>query len=64
MTDENATFKKEALELTDSLPPKATWDDLYYAVYVRAAIEKGVKDLDEGSKVSFEHACKRFGLLP
>ena len=37
-----------------NLPDSATWEDLMYRVYVREAIEAGLKDSDEGRK--------RFGL--
>jgi predicted DNA-binding protein len=64
MSTVSISLKEEAHQLIDSLPSNATWDDVYYAIYVRLAIENGVKDLDEGRKVSDEEVRKRFGLRP
>lgn len=62
MATVEADFKEEAHRLIDSLPAKATWDDLLYAIYVRMAIEDGIADVDQGRKVSDEEMRKRFGL--
>jgi hypothetical protein len=32
----------------DNLPESATWEDLMYRIYVRQAIEAGIKDSDQG----------------
>lgn len=55
-------IKQEAYRLLDNLPDKATWDDLMYQIYVRQAIEAGIKDSDEGRTVEVEEVRKRFGL--
>ena len=54
--------KQEAYRLLDKLPDKATWDDLMYKIYVRQAIETGIKDSDEGRTVEVKEVRKRFGL--
>jgi hypothetical protein len=54
--------KQQAHSLVDALPPKATWDDLLYAIYVRVAIEDGVAALDTGRKIDDEELKRRFGL--
>jgi hypothetical protein len=56
-------FKQEAHRLLDSLPDKATWEDLMYRIYVREAIEAGVKDSDEGRTIDVKEVRKRFGLV-
>ena len=50
------------VRLLDNLPDKATWDDLMYQIYVRQAIEAGLKDSDEGRTVEVKKLRKRFGL--
>ena len=42
--------------------PDATWEDLQYEIYVRQAVEAGLKDSREGRTVSLEEARSRFGL--
>jgi len=41
--------KEEAYHLLAKLPENATWDDLMYKIYVRQAIEAGLKDSKAGS---------------
>ena len=55
-------IKKEAYLLLDNHPDKATWEDLMYRIYVREAIEAGVKDSDEGRTKDVREVRKRFGL--
>jgi len=55
-------IKQEAYRLLDNLPDKATWDDLMYQIYVRQAIEAGLKDSYEGRTVEVKEVRKRFGL--
>jgi hypothetical protein len=56
------TVKDEATRLVESLPADATWEDLQYEIYVRQAIEAGLKDSQEGRTVPLEEARRRFGL--
>lgn len=56
------TIKEEARRLIERLPEDATWEDLQYEIYVRQAIEAGLKDSREGRTVSLEEARRRFGL--
>lgn len=55
-------IKEQAHRLLDNLPDSATWEDLIYRIYVRQAIEAGVKDSDEGQTVDVKEVRKRFGL--
>jgi len=55
-------IKEEAHRLLDNLPEKATWDDLMYRIYVRQAIEAGIKDSDAGRTVDVKEVRKKFGL--
>lgn len=56
------SVKDEARHLVETLPDDATWDDIQYAVYVRQAIERGLKDAREGRTVPLDEARKMFGL--
>ena len=56
-------LKQEAYRLLDNLSDKATWDDLMYQIYVRQAIEAGLKDSDDGRTVEVNEVRKRFGLI-
>jgi len=56
-------LKQEAYRLLDNLSEKATWDDLMYQIYVRQAIEAGLKDSDDGRTVEVNEVRKRFGLI-
>jgi len=55
-------IKLEARRLVEQLPDDATWEDLMYEIYVRQAIEAGLKDSQEGRTIPLEEARKRFGL--
>jgi predicted transcriptional regulator len=57
-----STIKEEARRLVDRLPEDATWEDLQYEIYVRQAIDAGLKDSDEGRTVPLDEARRRFGL--
>jgi len=56
------SIKEQAHRLLDNLPDSATWDDVMYRIYVRQAIEAGVKDSDEGRTIDVKEVRKRFGL--
>jgi predicted transcriptional regulator len=57
-----SSLKDEAHRLIDRLPDQATWDDLMYEIYVRQAIEAGLRDSDAGRVVDSESVRKSFGL--
>ena len=44
---ETGKIKEQAHELLEKLPDSATWEDVMYRIYVRQAIEAGIKDSDE-----------------
>lgn len=55
-------LKQEAHRLINDLPESATWEDLMYRIYVREAIEAGLKDSDQGRTHSVEAVRARFDL--
>jgi hypothetical protein len=59
---ETGNIKEQARQLLDNLPDSATWEDVMYRIYVRQAIEAGVRDSDEGRTVDVKEVRKRFGL--
>ncbi|KJH70811.1 hypothetical protein [Aliterella atlantica] len=59
-----ASIKQEAQRLVEELDENATWDDLMYKIYVRQAIEAGLKDSEAGRKLDVSQVRARFGLQP
>ena len=59
---ETENIKEETHRILEKLPDKATWDDLMYSIYVRQAVEAGIKDSDAGHTVDVSEVRKRFGL--
>ncbi len=60
----DASIKGEAHRLVDLLPASATWEDLQYEIYVRQAVEAGLKDSREGRTVPLAEARRRLGPDP
>ena len=56
------SIKQEAQRLVENLPENATWDDLMYEIYVRQAIEAGLKDGDEGRTLDVKEVRAKFEL--
>jgi hypothetical protein len=56
------TVKEEARKLIEHLPDSATWEDLQYQIYVRQAIDAGLKDSRDGRTIPLSEARKQFGL--
>jgi hypothetical protein len=59
-----SSLKDEVRRMAERLPDDATWEDLQYQIYVRQAIEAGLKDSREGRTVPMAEARRRFGLVP
>ena len=57
-----AHVKQYARQLVEQLPDNATWDDLMYEIYVRQAIEAGIRDSETGKTQSIEAVRVRLGL--
>ncbi|WP_320042325.1 hypothetical protein [uncultured Desulfobacter sp.] len=55
-------IKQEAYKILNQLSDQATWDDLMQQIYVRQAIEAGIKDSDEGRSMDVKDVRKKFGL--
>jgi predicted transcriptional regulator len=53
------TAKEEVRRILDSLPEDATLEDIQYRIYVRQAIDAGLRDIDQGRVVSQEEVERR-----
>lgn len=51
--------KEIAKQVIDELPDDASMDDIMYALYVRAKIEQGDREIREGKGIPHEEAMKR-----
>ena len=56
------SIKQEARRLVEQLPENATWDDLMHEIYVRQAIEAGLRDSQAGRTLDVKEVRARFGL--
>jgi hypothetical protein len=59
---QTGNIRVEAQNLLKDIPEDATWDDLMYKIYVRQAIEAGIKDSDAGRTIDVKEVRARFGL--
>ena len=55
--------KQEALECIHMLPDSASWDDIFYSLYVIQKIEKGRQEAREGKGLSVSEARESFGII-
>jgi predicted transcriptional regulator len=55
--------KQRAHELIESLPDDATWQDLLYALELRADIDAGLQDAKAGRVVELDQLRKDYGLI-
>lgn len=58
------SVKEEMRRLAERLPENATWEDVQYEIYVRQAIEAGLKDSREGRTIPLAEVRRRVGLAP
>jgi hypothetical protein len=55
-------IRDQAIELIQSLPLDASWDELMYRIYVRQAIERGMADSGADQVIDVEELRRQFGL--
>jgi predicted transcriptional regulator len=53
-------IKEDARRLVERLPADATWEDLQYEIYVRQAIDAGLRDSREGRTVPLNDVRRQF----
>ena len=56
------SVKEEAHKIIEQLSDDSTWDDIMYGIYVRQAIEAGLRDSEAGRTISVEEVRAKFGL--
>jgi predicted transcriptional regulator len=61
---ETTKVKDEAKRLVEDLPDDASWEDLMYQIYVRQAIEAGLRDSEAGRTMDVKEVRAKFGLQP
>jgi len=54
------TVKEEVQQLVNALPESVSWEDAYYAIYVRYKIERGRADAQAGRVTAHEEVMKEF----
>jgi hypothetical protein len=54
------SIKEDARRLVERLPADATWEDLQYEIYVRQAVEAGLKDSRDGRIVPLDEVRRQF----
>ena len=59
---ENDHVRSTAIELIKGLPKGAAWDDVMEQVYIRQAIEAGLKSANENELIEVDEVRRRFGL--
>jgi hypothetical protein len=55
-----ATIKRNAIDLINSMPESASWDDIMYEIYVKQKIDKGLNDIENEKLTSHENVRKMF----
>ena len=55
----SATAKNAAKDLIERLPDEASWEDIYYGLYVRQKIEAGLADVAAGRVTPHEEVRAR-----
>ena len=50
------SIREQMHSLADELPEDATWDDVSYEIYVRQAVENGMKASKEGRLIPADQA--------
>jgi len=53
------TAKDEVRRILDALPDDATLEDIQYRIYVRQAIDAGLRDIAEGRTLSQDEVEQR-----
>lgn len=61
---ETVSVKQQAQQMVEELDEDATWDDLMYKIYVRQAVEAGLKDSEAGRTLDVSQVRAKFGLQP
>ena len=53
-------IKDSVINLINSMPKDATWDDIMYEIYVKQKIEKGLTEVKNNNVISHKNVEKIF----
>jgi predicted transcriptional regulator len=53
------SIKEEVIKIIEELPESATIEDIMHQLYVRAKIQAGLKELDDGKGIPHDEAMER-----
>lgn len=53
------TAKEEVKKILDNLPDDSSFEDIQYHIYVRAKIEQGLEDVEEGRLLTQKEVERR-----
>ena len=53
------SVKAEIIKLIQELPENATLEDILYKIHVKAKIEEGLKEIEDGKGIPHEEAMER-----
>ncbi len=59
---DTSSVKEQTRRLIEALPDDSSWEDLMHRIYVRQAIEAGLKDSEAGRVVDVEEVRSGFDL--
>ncbi len=54
-----STAKDEVRRIPDSIPDDSSFEDIQYHIFVRAKIEQGIKDIEDGRVLTQEEVEQR-----
>jgi len=55
-------IKQEAMNVICNLPDNATWEDIFYSLYIISKVEKGRQEASDGKGLTIEEARKKLGV--
>ena len=58
-TPTSISTRDAVIDMIRRMPPDATADDIAAAIYVRQAIEEGIRQLDEGKSIPHDEMVRR-----
>jgi len=55
-----SSAKEEARKIIEGLPDNATWDDIWYQLYVKRKIDNALQEASEGKVLDHEKVREKF----
>jgi predicted transcriptional regulator len=54
-----AVVKEEVIQLIEKMPDDCTVEDIFYELYLKRKVDKGLQDIEEGRVVKHEEVKQR-----